>query len=296
MTRRKWLAAATAATASAQQDPVIRVDVRLVRLLVTVKNEAGELVGSLDRNDFTLRDSGVEQELAIFERHTELPLSVALLVDTSGSTAKDLKYEIEASTRFLQALVKEGNPKDALALYSFNHDVTLQMGFTRNAGRVRKTLQQLRAEAGTSIYDALTFAADLLENRQGRRVIVVVTDGGDTTSVRTYHEALREVHSSDVVIYPIVVVPIENDAGRNLGGEHALITLSRSTGGRAFFPTIGPELDAAFTGILRDLRTQYLLCYYPKNLPALKEKFRRVRVELKQAGLQPSTRDGYYEE
>jgi Ca-activated chloride channel family protein len=282
------------AAAGQNTDPVFRVDVNLVRLLVTVKNAQGQLVGGLQKPDFRVFDSGIEQEIAIFERQTEQPLSVALLVDTSGSTAKDLKYSIQSAGRFLKALVREGNPSDALALFSFNHDVALRASFTRSPRRIERALDELHAEAGTSLYDALILASEALEHRQGRRVIVVITDGGDTTSYRSYQDALRSVHGIDAIIYSIVVVPITNAAGRNTGGEHALTTLSRSTGGQVFFPSIGPALDAAFTGILEALRTQYLIGYYPRNLPPSTEVFRKIRVELQQADLQPFTRDRYY--
>ncbi len=275
-------------------DPVFRVDVDLVRLLITVKDGHGRLVGSLQKDDFHIADSGVPQSIAVFERQTEQPLSVALLVDTSGSTAKDLKYSVQSASRFLRALVREGNPRDALALFSFNHDVTLRTSFTRNPLRVERALDHLQAEAGTSLYDALILASETLSERTGRKVIVVVTDGGDTTSYRSYHDALRAVHGIDAVIFSIVVVPITNDAGRNVGGENALTSLSRGTGGQVFFPSVGPALDAAFTGILEALRTQYLVGYYPSALPPSADSFRKVTITLKDHGLQPFARDGYY--
>lgn len=293
MTRRHWLL--TGAATAFGQETVFRTDVRLVRLLVNVRDPSGHLVGGLEKTDFTVADSGVTQEISIFERQTEVPLSIALLIDTSGSTAKDLKYELQSASRFVKAVVREGNPKDSLALYSFNHDVTLQSGFTRNPQRIQKALPSLKAEAGTSMYDAIILASDGLLQREGRRVLVVITDGGDTTSYRNYHDALRAAHDADAVLYAIVVVPITNDAGRNTGGENALTQISRSTGGRAFFPSAGPTLDKALSDILRDLRTQYLLAYYPKNLPESKDPFRRVTVNLSRADLRASSRDGYYE-
>lgn len=298
------LAVAVASFAAAQQqqqqqrqpgaDPVIKVNVELVRLLVTVKDAAGALVGGLDKSDFAISDSGVPQEVAVFERQTEQPLSVALLIDTSASTAKDLKYEVESASRFVKALVREGNPRDSLALYSFNHEVTMQSNFTRNPERIQKLLPRLRSEAGTSLYDAIVLASDGLSERDGRRVMVVVTDGGDTTSYRKYHDALQAAHDAHTVVYALVVMPITNDAGRNVGGENALTQISRSTGGRAFFPSANRTLDNALSDILRDLRTQYLIAYYPRQLPASPDRFRRVQVKVKRGDLQALTRDGYY--
>ena len=118
--------------AAAMAQTVIRVDVSLVRILATVKNNAGELVGSLAKEDFEIYDNGVRQQTAVFEHHTEQPLSIAVLVDTSGSTAKELRYETESVSRFLKALFVEGNPQDMVALYSFNWQVDRLNYFTRN--------------------------------------------------------------------------------------------------------------------------------------------------------------------
>jgi Ca-activated chloride channel homolog len=276
-------------------DPVFRSDVKLVRLITTVKNAQGQPVGGLTKSDFTVVDSGVPQEIAAFESYTAQPLSITLLVDTSGSTAKDLKAEISAVGKFLKALTKVGNPMDALSFYSFNQDVTQQTGFTRTPERVERLADRLLAEAGTSLYDALTLAAEPLSKRDGRHVAIVITDGGDTTSARTYQDALRSLHAADAILFPIVIVPIHNGAGRNTGGENALTTLAQSTGGRPFFPDAVVKLEDTFAQILRDLRTQYLIGYYPRGLPAAASPFRRVKLTLKRTDLQASTRDGYYE-
>jgi Ca-activated chloride channel family protein len=144
------------------------------------------------------------------------------------------------------------------------------------------------------MYDALDLASQKLRDREGRHVLVVVTDGGDTTSGRKYKDAVEAVQRAEGVVYPILVVPITNDAGRNIGGENALTQISRDTGGRVFAPSIGAQLDAAFADILRDLRTQYYVAYYPRNLPAEAPRFRPVKVELGRKDLQASTRSGYY--
>jgi len=274
--------------------PVFKVDVKLVRLLVTVKDSQGTLVGSLNAKDFSVSDCGVQQTISVFERQTELPLSVAVLIDNSGSTGKDLRYEVTSVEKFFKALLGEGNPKDAAALYSFNYDVTLLQNFTRRSGRLSENLRGLRPEGGTSLYDAISLSSRELSHRGGRHVIVIVTDGGDTTSRTKYPDALDAAHLADAVIYPILVIPIPNDAGRNTGGEHALYTIASGTGGRVFEPSVGAQLDQAFTDILRDLRTQYLLGYYPRDLPGDAPRFHPVRVELSRSDLKPTTRTGYY--
>ncbi len=287
------IALAFGALAIAQED-VFRVDVRLVRLLASVKDSSGRLIGSLDKSDFTIFDNGVAQQVSLFEHHTEQPLSIALLIDTSGSTGKELRYELDSVERFLNALLREGNTSDAVALYSFNWQVTLLNSFTRRMGRIENNLRLLKSEGGTSLYDAIYLASRDLEMREGRHVIVVVTDGGDTTSTKTYHNALEAAQVADAVMYPVLVMPITNDAGRNIGGENALTTLAASTGGRVFAPSLGTELDNAFSDILRELRTQYLIGFYPRNTPATKDRFHNLRVSVRTPGLRVITRNGYY--
>jgi len=271
-----------------------KVDVKLVRLLVTVKDSKGTLMGSLEKPDFTVYDSGVKQEVAVFEHHTALPLSVALLIDTSGSTATNLRYETTSLEKFLRALLREGNPNDAVALYAFNDEVTRLNSFTRREERLSESLRTLKARAGTSLYDAVHLASRDLNGREGRHVIVAVTDGGDTTSVKKYGDAFESIQNADAIFYPILVIPITNDAGRNLGGERALETLASGSGARVFQPMGASELDEAFTQILKDLRTQYLVGYYPRNLPPEAPKFHPVHVDLARKDLRATTRTGYY--
>jgi Ca-activated chloride channel family protein len=277
-----------------EESPVFKVDVQLVRILATVKDASGQSVGALHKEDFQIFDNGVRQELAVFDRYTEQPLSVALLVDTSASTGKELRYELDSALRFVKSFFGSGNPQDAVSLYSFNYTVTLQSSFTRRASRIEQELKNLRPTGGTSLYDAIYFASRRIEDRPGRHALVVVTDGGDTTSAKTFHQALEAAQVADAVIYSILVMPITNDAGRNIGGENALATMAARTGGRVFAPSVGPALDEAFSEILRDLRTQYLLAFYPKNTPPTKERFHRLEIKLKRPGLQVQARNGYY--
>ncbi len=286
--------AAVLLTAAFAQDPIMRVDVRLVRVIATVKDPSGALVGSLEKADFSIRDNGVPQQISIFEQRTEQPLSIALLIDNSGSTAKDLKYEVDSVARFLRALVREGNPQDAVGLYSFNYQIVQQHRFSRDVVSMERSLRGLKGEAGTALYDAIYLATGELQRREGRRVIVIVTDGGDTVSSKDFHAALEAAQLVDSSIYPILVVPIENDAGRNVGGENALTGLARGTGGRVFVPSLGTAMDRAFDQIIRELRTQYFLGYYPKNVPLTKDRFHRLDVQVSRPSLQVLTRSGYY--
>ena len=281
---------------SGAQEPTYKVDVRLVRSLVTVKNDAGDLVGSLERKDFVVTDNGIKQEIAVFDRQTAQPLSITLLIDTSFSTSKDLRFERASLLKFLEAIVRGGNTEDAASLYSFSGQVTMMSAFTRRISRLEDSLNQLTAEPGTSMYDALYLSTRDLSRREGRHVIVAITDGADTTSKKKYRDALQAVLNADAVLYPIVIVPITNPAGRNTGGEHALETLAQSSGGRTFYPTAGNQLDETFDKILQDLRTQYLIAYYPRGVNSGTNSFHRLRIELpERKDLRISTRTGYYE-
>jgi Ca-activated chloride channel family protein len=280
--------------AAAAQEVVFKADVNLVRLLVTVKNPAGELVGGLEQTDFAVTDNGAPQTISLFERRTAQPLSVTLALDISGSTATSIKYQSDSLLRFAKALFADGNPEDAASLITFNWEVVRRSDFTRRLGRLEGAMRGIKSEAGTSLYDAILLSTDELKRREGRRVLVLITDGGDTTSSTDFHKALQSAHQADAVIYSILIVPIKNDAGRNVGGENALAQFATGTGGRVFLPTLGPELDKAFATILRDLRTQYLLGYYPKAVPLSKNRFHTVKVKLSDSSLTAQTRSGYY--
>lgn len=282
--------------AAAAQEVVFKTDVSLVRLLVTVKNPAGELVGGLAKEDFTVTDNGAPQTISLFERRTAQALSVALTLDISGSTATNIKYQSDSLLRFAKALFADGNPEDSAALITFNWEVVKRSEFTRRLGRLEGALKGVKSEAGTSLYDAILLSTAELKRREGRRVLVLITDGGDTTSSTDFHKALQAAHEADAVIYSILIVPITNDAGRNVGGENALTQFANGTGGRVFLPTMGPELDKAFATILRDLRTQYLIGYYPRAVPLTKNRFHTVKVGLTDPKLTAQTRSGYYGE
>ncbi|HUI57315.1 MAG TPA: VWA domain-containing protein [Bryobacteraceae bacterium] len=297
----RWLAkysllAAACTALSAQQPTVFRANVNLVHVIATVKNQSGQLVGALQKSDFEVFDNGVRQEIAVFERQTGQPVSISLLIDTSGSTAKDLKYEIDSAARFLHALLSEGNPADAVALYSFDYQVTEVRSFTHNYASLEAALKLVHGSGGTSLYDAIYLTARALEPRQGRKVIVIVTDGGNTTSSVDIQKALKAAQFADAVMYPVVDVPITNDAGRNTGGENALTFMARGTGGRTFFPSAAKELDKAFADIISELRTQYFLGFYPHGVPPPKSPFHSLEVRVDSPDLRVSARNGYYGE
>ncbi|MGH9630196.1 MAG: VWA domain-containing protein, partial [Bryobacteraceae bacterium] len=146
------------------------------------------------------------------------------------------------------------------------------------------------------LYDAVYMASEDIVEREGRHVMVVVTDGGDTVSSKNFHDALEALHDADAIFYAILVMPVTNDPGRNVGGENALAGLAASTGGRVFHPSVGPGMNDAFDELLRELRTQYFLGFYPKNVPPTKERFHRIEVKTKRKNLRVISRSGYYGE
>ncbi len=280
---------------SADDNPTFSAKVSLVRLLVSVRDASGQLLTNLNKDDFRVLDSGKAQNISIFERNTSLPLSVAILVDTSGSTETSLHYEITSIQHFISTLLSAGNPQDSFALFSFSWHTDLEVDFSRNERKAEHALHALHGQGGTSLYDAVYLASNTLMNREGRHVMIVVTDGGDTTSYKQYPDALASAQRSDAVLYPIIVVPINADAGRNTGGEHALVTLAQSTGGKTFYPQSPDQLNVAFADILRELRTQYLIGFYPQEVPERAHSYHALNVQIPQPSLRISARSGYYE-
>ena len=271
----------------------IKVDVKLVNLFVTVTDNRGAPVGSLSKEDFSLAEDGKEQKIAVFDRQSELPLSIITAVDTSGSTKKDLKLELESARRFAHAILR---PVDAMALYQFSEVVKETVPFTANVNRIDEGIARIHGGGATALYDAICLGSEAMEGRHGRKVMVIITDGGDTASQNKYGDALRAAQQAEAIVYSIIVVPIEASAGRDTGGEHALIQISNDTGGKYFYATSLPQLDEAFRKISEELRTQYLLAYYPSKRFSDSD-FRRIDIKLSATAsstFRASYRTGYY--
>ncbi|MGO9323415.1 MAG: VWA domain-containing protein [Terracidiphilus sp.] len=243
------------------QETTLRVDVKLVNIFVNVTDRNGAIVGGLAREDFKVTEDGRPQQIAIFERQSELPLNLTLAIDTSGSVKKDMAEEAEAAHRFVHAILR---PQDQMSLLQFATEVKELSPFTNKVSQIDRGLNQLHADFATALYDAILLGSEALGAKDGRRVLVLVSDGGDTAKSTTYQQALESALRHEVMIYSIIDVPIEASAGRDLGGEHALITLAEQTGGKYFYVSEG-GLDKAFSQVSDDLRTQYLIGYYPHN-------------------------------
>ena len=179
----------------------------------------------------------------------------------------------------------------------FSETVLQSTSYTPDLKRIDEGIDHIRLGAATALFDAVYLASRSLDRRQGRKVMVLITDGGDTISKIDYKEAVRAAEEAEAIVYSIIVVPIENSAGREIGGEHALIQLSDDTGGKYYYATSMSQLDDAFRQISDELRTQYLLAYYPSQRTS-NSQFRRIQVSV--SGPPDSTtyqvrhRAGYY--
>jgi Ca-activated chloride channel family protein len=286
------LAASLLAAPLAAQETTLHLDVKLVNIFVNVTDRNGAIVGGLTRDDFALAEDGRPQQIAVFERQSELPLNLTLAIDTSGSVRKDMAEEADAARRFAHAILR---PQDQMSLMQFATDVRELTPFTNKVSQIDRGLGQLRGDWATALYDAILLGSQGLGRKQGRKVLIVVSDGDDTAKNSTYAQALEAALRNEVMIYTIIDVPIEASAGRDLGGEHALITLAEQTGGKSFYESAG-GLDKAFARVSDDLRTQYMLGYYPKNQEPGRA-FHRVQVTVPRAAAEAFNirhKTGYY--
>jgi len=251
-----------------RQKGPIRVQTNLVSILANVTDAKGEPVIGLAQSAFQLFEEGVEQKIVRFEPQTNRPLDLALMVDTSGSAVIELKIERDAALHFVQEVVRPG---DRLAVFSFTSDVIQLCNFSDDPRLLEAAVRRVDpgADMGTSLYDAVVLGSQSVK-RQGadrRRALVIITDAGETTSYWKFDDARRAAVASDALLYTVVVRPMKSDAGWNTAGEHAIETITDSTGGAMFYPTDLSELTGIFDQINRELRTQYLLGYYPTPTP-----------------------------
>lgn len=288
-------AAALAQQPGSQQRPetTLKVDVKLVNVYVTVTDAHGSPVAGLKKENFAVLEDGIPQTISVFDKESVFPLSIALAIDTSLSTRHDLPLEQASAKRFARDIMR---PIDALSVFGFSEAVSQSVSYTADLKRINEGIDHIRLGAATALFDAVYLASRSLDRRQGRKVLVLITDGGDTISKIDYQQAARAAEEAEALVYSIIVVPIENSAGRETGGEHALIQLSEDTGGKYYYATSVSQLDDAFHQISDELRTQYLLAYYPVQRLA-NSQFRRIQVEIKAPGgesYQVRHRVGYY--
>ena len=304
-----------------ESDDVIRVETSLTNIFFTAADKHKRFVGHLKQEDIRILEDGKPQEIFTFQQNIDLPLSTAILIDTSRSEERTLPDEKAAARAFLEAVMRPG--RDEASIVSFTGDVTLEQGFTGNLERLRRAIDRVefvppsgyigggvvvggtppisgqnQALAGsTAIWDAVWATSnELLSDaaEESRRAIILLTDGEDTISQVKMHEAIERAQKADALIYTIGIGDSYN-FGVN---EGALRKISEQTGGRAYFPHSERELRDAFAQIQRDLREQYLIAYSPSN-KAHDGTYRRIQIELinpelRKQNLKLTYRTGYF--
>ena len=276
---------------SKKGDYKLSVRVNLVGVLATVTTAEGALVSGLKSTDFHIYENGLLQEIAVFSKEADQPLRLCLLFDSSASIASALKTQQDAAIEFLQAIFRPRN--DRVSIFQFSEEVEELQKFGNRLESLNRAIRSIKPGGGTSLYDAVSLASESLSMQVGRKVIVVVSDGEDTTSHVSLHECLRTTQNSEAVLYALVVQPIKGEVGRNLAGEHTMIFVAHRTGGRFFKVSSAESLRASYANISDELRTQFYLGYYPKGNPDT-GAFRKIEIRVNDPNYTVRAREGYY--
>lgn len=302
-----------------EEDEIIDIDTEVVNVLFTAQDKKKRLLTDLKEDDVKIFENGKLQKIISFSRKVDLPLSLTILLDTSYSQIRTLPQEKEAAKSFLKAVVRP--EKDEVAIVSFTGEATLEQGMTNNVERLRQAIDRIRfvppsghvgggvtvgtppisdnnrITASTAIWDALWVTSkDILgvSPAKTRRAIILLTDGENTYGMKKLHDAVQETLKAEAVIYSIGI-------GDNFYGginKGALIKVSESTGGKAFFPRDEDELRSAFGQIQKEMRSQYLLVYEPLNRKR-DGTYRRINIKitnpvLSRRKVKLAYRDGYF--
>jgi VWFA-related protein len=274
---------------SQESTPTIRAEVDLVDIIFTATDKNGQPVRGLQAEDFKIFENKQAQKIEYFSdlsKGSEVPLTIALLIDTSGSVKDKLDYEIATASEFFKEILRPN--KDLALIIQFDSEVNLVQDFTQNQRDLLKALNSLKAGNSTALYDAIFLAADeKLKGEIGRKVIIVITDGADTSSKVRKEEAIESAQKSDALIYGIGVRSVETDFS-------VLKRFADETGGMYFSPHANfKEIQDAFQKIGKELQGQYSLAYIPGN----KKKdgsFRAIDIQCKTSGVRIRARKGYY--
>lgn len=279
-------------------DQSVELAANLVTVTVVVRDALGALVTDLTPADFTISEGGKRQDVDRFYRQGEVPLRLALLFDASISIKDRLAFEKRAAERFFSQVLRPG---DQAALFSVSTEWRVEQPLTGSAGALVDATERLKASGITALYGAVQGASKNLGAVDGRRVLVILSDGYDTRQRETLAATLEAAQRGDVVIYCISPAGAGDDlsASGKVGGE-TLRRLADETGGRAFFPPIevkpyleAEALDAIYRQILEELQAQYVLTYY-STTPSDDQRFRTIHVTVDRPGVKVSARKGYY--
>jgi len=284
------------------QGPALKKTVNLVNLFATIRDKNKRIVGDMKQEDFKVFEDGGEQKIAFFSKEVTMPITLGLLIDTSGSEQNRLGAEQEAASRFLERVMKKG---DEAMVISFDLDVDLLADFTDDRAQIERAINKARIGAvsggvvtpgtipsntgGTHFYDAVYLACnDKLVTEAGRKALVIITDAQDEGSRLRLEEAIEAAQRTDTVVHVLLV----HDPGYSWRPDVAK-KLSDETGGRTIEVSSEKRLTEAFDQISEELRSQYTLGYYPTNT-AKDGRFRRVKVETANKDYRVLTRKGYY--
>jgi VWFA-related protein len=291
---------------SQQQGPVIRTQVNLVNLFVTVRDKSKHIVTDLKKEDFKVLEDSQPQEIAFFSKEVTLPITLAMLLDTSGSEQYMLASIQDAGGRFMDRVLRKG---DEALVMSFDSDVDLLSDFTDDRSQLDRAIRKARINVpsagsignnpgpvgsrqitGTALYDAIYLACnEKLNTEAGRKAIIIVTDAQDEGSKIRLEEAVEAAQRTDTVVH-ILLVADPHFGGGNGGVAHKI---TDETGGRTISVNSEKHLAEAFDQISEELRSQYTLGYYPSNA-ARDGKFRKIKVDMSNHDLKVLARKGYY--
>jgi VWFA-related protein len=287
----------------AQQGPTIKTQVNLVNLFVTVRDKNKRIVTDLKQDDFKISEDGQDQKIAFFSKEVTLPITLALLLDTSGSEQFMLGAIQDMGSRFLDRVLRKG---DEALIMSFDTDADLLSDFTDNRGQLDRAIRRARInapvsgglhpgpvptsnQAGTVLYDAIYLAcSEKLSTEAGRKAIVIVTDAEDTGSKVRLEEAVETAQRTDTVVHILLV-----SDSRFSSNPGAAKKITEETGGRVISANNEKHLSEAFDQISEELRSQYTLGYYPTNT-ARDGRFRKIKVDMTKNDLKVLARKGYY--
>lgn len=290
-----------------QQQTPLKVTSGLVHLVAAVSDRRHNFVTDLEKQNFKILEDGKPQTIQFFGRETDLPLRIAMLLDTSNSIRERLHFEKDAATDFLVNVIRRN--KDMALLMTFDNEPEVVQDFTGDTSVITEAIQKQRAGGGTSFNDAIYMAAQKLAkaplpegpNQEVRRVLVVFSDGEDNLSDRALSDSIEMAERSEVAVYSIStstewLATETTDRPRKLfktAGDKILEDLATETGGRVFFPYKVDDLAVSFQDIGTELRSQYFIAYAPTN--AMQNgQYRKIQVEVDRKGLVVRTRKGYY--
>lgn len=273
----------------------LRTDAYEVRLNATVLDSSGKSIQDLTKDAFHVYEDGVPQTISSF-RHEDLPVSLGILIDSSGSMY-DKRAAVEQASL---DLVKLSNPQDEAFLVDFSWEAYIDQDLTSDISKLKQGLSYIKSSGGTAIYDALVASADYLSKnaKHPKQVLLVITDGEDNASSASLEQAIRRIQDLDgPEIYSVgLLFGSDEDKRESRHAKRVLETLSEQTGGVAYFPRSLKEIDPIAAEVAEDIRTQYTISYHSTKSPTL-GGYRQVDVQAKAKGynkLQVRTRAGYY--